>query len=51
MEDVKASRADEGRGTLREAPLRCVQPQEAEISEWGNPAAEEAVIPRGRGTT
>ena len=51
MEDVKASRADEGRGTLREAPLRCVQPQETEMSEWGNPSAEEADIPQGRGTT
>ena len=32
-----ASSADEGRGTLRKAPGRCVQPLEPEMSEWGNP--------------
>jgi hypothetical protein len=44
MEDVLASRADEGRGILRKVPLRCIQPQETGISEWGNPADEESVI-------
>jgi hypothetical protein len=29
--------ADEGRGTLRKALVRCVQPLEPEMSEWGNP--------------
>ena len=33
-----ASSAEEGRGTLRKAPGRCVQPFEPEMSEWGNPA-------------
>ena len=37
------SSADEGRGTLRKAPVRRVQPQQPEISEWGNPAG---VTPR-----
>ncbi len=37
MVDALVSTADEGRGTLREAPVRCVQPLEPEISEWGNP--------------
>jgi len=32
-----AMRADEGRGTLRKAPARRVQPNEPEMSEWGNP--------------
>ena len=32
-----ASSAEEGRGTLRKAPGRCVQPFEPEMSEWGNP--------------
>jgi hypothetical protein len=29
--------AEEGRGTLRKAPGRCVQPYEPEMSEWRNP--------------
>ena len=32
-----ASSADEGRGTLRKAPVSRVQAHEPEISEWGNP--------------
>jgi len=32
-----AMSADEGRGTLRKAPARRVQPNEPEMSEWGNP--------------
>ena len=38
MVDVWASGADEGRGTLRKAPVRRVQPHKPEMSEWGNPA-------------
>ena len=41
--DALASSAEEGRGTLREAVTRRVQPQQSQISEWGNPAG---VIPR-----
>ena len=37
MVNAWVSNADEGRGTLRKAPMRCVQPQELEMSEWGNP--------------
>ena len=37
------SGADEGRGTLRKAPVSRVQAQEPEMSEWGNPAG---VMPR-----
>ncbi len=35
--DALAPNAEEGRGTLRKAPVRCVQPFEPEMSEWGNP--------------
>ena len=34
--------ADEGRGTLRKAPVRGVHPQEPEMSEWGNPRGGQA---------
>jgi hypothetical protein len=47
MEDVLASRADEGRGILRKVPLRCIQPQETGMSEWGNPTDEESVTRKG----
>ena len=48
MVDVLASRAEERRGTLREAPMRCVQPQESEMSEWGNPVGVMPNHPQGR---
>jgi hypothetical protein len=48
MVDVLATSAEEGRGTLREAPMRCVQPQESEMSEWGNPAGVMPCYPQGR---
>jgi len=35
--DALASRAEEGRGTLRKVLVRSVHPHEPEISEWGNP--------------
>ena len=35
--NAQASSADEGRGTLRKAPGRRVQPYEPEMSEWRNP--------------
>ena len=40
-----ASRAEEGRGTLRKAPVRRVQPIEPEMSEWGNPHRGMPVYP------
>ena len=42
-----ALRAEEGRGTLRKAPVRRVQPQEPEMSEWGNPAGVIPCQPQG----
>ena len=46
--DALALRADEGRGTLRKAPVRRVQPQEPEVSEWGNPTGVMPCHPQGR---
>jgi hypothetical protein len=48
MVNAWVSNADEGRGTLRKAPMRCVQPQELEMSEWGNPAGFKPRYPQGR---
>jgi hypothetical protein len=50
MEDVWASRADEGRGILRKATVRRMQPHELSVSEWGNPAGEEPVTASAEGT-
>ena len=36
--DALASDAEEGRGTLRKALVRRVQPKKPGVSEWGNPA-------------
>jgi hypothetical protein len=36
--DALASSADEGRGTLRKAPVSRVQAHQPGMSEWGNPA-------------
>ena len=35
--DDWATSAEEGRGTLRKAPVRGVHPKQPEVSEWGNP--------------
>ena len=45
--DAWASSAEEGRGTLRKAPVRRVQPNEPEMSEWGNPAGVIPCQPQG----
>jgi hypothetical protein len=39
--------ADEGRGTLRKAPVRGVHPLQPEMSEWGNPHRGMPVYLRG----
>ena len=45
--DALASRAEEGRGTLRKAPASRVQAPEPGISEWGNPRGGQAHAPPG----
>jgi hypothetical protein len=40
--DALASSADEGRGTLRKAPVSRVQAHQPGMSEWGNPARVKA---------
>ena len=50
--DAWVSSADEGRGTLREAPVRRVQPQAAGDSRMGKPVRGHTLtlLVKGEGT-
>jgi hypothetical protein len=49
-EDALASSADEGRGTLRKAPVRCVQPLEAGDVRMGKPSRSHVRERESEGT-
>ena len=50
MGDALASSADEGRGTLRKAPVRRVQPLAAGDVRMGKPIRDHTLISARKGT-
>ena len=45
MEDALPLESEEGRAKLRKAAGSCQGSEEPQMSEWGNPAGEEACHP------